>query len=61
MARGKGQLDRILRVRTLQLGMTRAEEVRAHAKIANEADLADRIAKLADSVAPAPAEAGSGF
>ena len=29
MARGKGQLDRILRVRTLQLGMTRAEEVRA--------------------------------
>ena len=36
----KRQLDRILRVRTLQLGMTRAEEVRAHAKIASEADLA---------------------
>lgn len=57
----KGQLDRILRVRTLQLGMTRAEEVRAQAKIASEADLARRIASLADSVSPTPTEAGSGF
>ena len=57
----KKQLDRILRVRTLQLGMTRAEEARAQAKMANEADLAQRIARLADSVAPAPTEAGSGF
>lgn len=55
------QLDRILRVRTLQLGMTRADEVRAQVKLASEAELANRIARLADSVAPAPAEAGSGF
>ena len=57
----KKQLDRILRVRTLQLGMTRADEVRAQAKAASEADLAERIARLADSVAPAPSEAGNGF
>jgi len=61
MAAKKKQLDRILRVRTLQLGMTRADEVRAQAKLASEAELATRIARLADSVAPAPAEAGSGF
>ncbi len=60
MAKQK-QLDRILRVRTLQLGMTRADEVRAQAKLASEAELANRIARLADSVSPAPAEAGSGF
>ncbi len=61
MARDKkAQLDRILRVRTLQLGMTRAEEVRAQARVSSEADLAHRIARLADSVAPAP-DAGSGF
>ena len=57
----KNQLERILRVRTLQLGMTRADEARAHAKIASEADLAQRIASLADSVSPVQAEAGSGF
>ena len=60
MARAK-QLDRILRVRTLQLGMVRADEVRAQVKLQSEAELATRIARLADSVAPAPAEAGSGF
>lgn len=60
MAKAK-QLDRILRVRTLQLGMVRADEVRAQAKLQSEAELATRIARLADSVAPAPADAGSGF
>ncbi len=62
MARDKkAQLDRILRVRTLQLGMSRADEARAQARRASEADLAARISRLADSVAPAPSEAGSGF
>jgi flagellar protein FliJ len=54
------QLDRLLRVRTLQLNLTRAAEVQAHDKRASEADLAHRIAQLAQNVAPAPVE-GSGF
>ena len=54
------QLDRLLRVRTLQLNMTRAAEAQAHDKRASEADLAHRIAQLAQNVAPAPTE-GSGF
>ena len=62
MARDKAkQLDRLLRVRTLQLGMTRAEEVRVQTRLASEAELANRIARLADSVAPVRADAGSGF
>jgi flagellar FliJ protein len=62
MAKDKArQLDRLLRVRTLQLGMTRAEEVRVQQKMASEAELASRIARLADSVSPVQAEAGSGF
>ncbi len=56
----KKQLDRLLRVRTLQLNMTRAAEAQAHDKRASEADLAHRIAQLAQDVAPAPTE-GSGF
>jgi flagellar FliJ protein len=59
MAR-KQQLDRLLRVRTLQLGMTRAAEAQAQDKRASEADLAHRIAQLAKNVAPAPTE-GNGF
>ena len=59
MAR-KGQLDRVLRVRTLQLGLTRAAEAQAQDKRASEADLAHRIAVLARNVAPAPTE-GNGF
>lgn len=49
------KLARIHRVRTLQLGLTRAEEVRAHEKFASESDLARRIQALADAVSPAPA------
>lgn len=60
MAHNKKQLERLLRVRTLQLGMTRADEARAHDRRANEADLAERIARLADGVAPAPV-GGNGF
>lgn len=56
----KKQLDRLLRVRTLQLNMTRAAEAQAHDKRASEANLAYRIAQLAQNVAPAPTE-GSGF
>lgn len=54
------QLDRLLRVRTLQLGMARADEARAQDKFASESDLAQRIVRLAANVAPAPA-AGNGF
>ncbi len=53
-------VDRLLRVRTLQLGMHRAEEARAHDRRASEAELAGRIARLADGVAPT-AIASDGF
>src|SRR4051812_31121515 len=45
-------LGRLLRVRTLQLGLTRAEEARAHEKLASEDALRARIAQLAENVAP---------
>lgn len=48
------RLDRLLRVRTLQLGLVRAEQSRAHQTFASEAALKSRIAQLADSIAPAP-------
>ncbi|MEO5867413.1 MAG: hypothetical protein ABIS14_05400 [Sphingomonas sp.] len=46
------RLARLLRVRTLQLGMVRAEEARAVERFDGEATLKLRIAQLADSVAP---------
>lgn len=54
MAEGS-KLDRILRVRTLQLGLIQAEEARARDKAAGEATLRARIAHLSDGVAPASA------
>lgn len=48
-----GRLDRILRVRTLQLGLVQADEARARDKAASEAALSARIAHLAQAVAPA--------
>jgi len=51
----KKKLERLLRVRTLQLGLVRAEEARAAARVASESSLRARIAQLADDVAPAPA------
>ncbi|MBX3595296.1 hypothetical protein [Sphingomonas sp.] len=51
------KLDRILRVRTLQLDMVRASEAEAQAKVANEEALRLRIAQLAAGVAPSPAPA----
>lgn len=49
------KLDRLLRVRTLQLDQVRAQEAAANAKLAQEEALRARIAQLAASVAPAPA------
>ena len=56
----KKQLARIHRVRTLQLGLTRAEEAAEHARHASEAALRNRIVQLADAIAPAP-QAAEGF
>jgi hypothetical protein len=54
MARNARTLDRLLRVRTLQLGLVRADEARAQDRVASEAALRNRIQNLSDSVAPAP-------
>lgn len=51
------KLGRLLRVRSLQLDMTRAGEVAAREKVANEEALRARIAQLAQGVAPSPAPA----
>jgi flagellar protein FliJ len=48
----KRKLDRILRVRTLQLGQVRSQESAARAKVAQEEALRERIAQLAANVAP---------
>ena len=53
-------LDRVLRVRSIQLDLSRAAEARARDQQASEADLAGRIARLAASVAPVIAS-GDGF
>ncbi len=54
MARSAKRLDRLLRVRTLQLGEVRSAELRARARVDQEAQLRDRIATLAANVAPSP-------
>lgn len=58
MPRSAKKLARLHRVRTLQLDLVRADEVRASARVAQEAQLSDRIASLAASVAPASADTG---
>ena len=45
------QLNRIHRVRTLQLTLARADEARANAQVATESALSERIAQLAGAVA----------
>ena len=63
MARSR-KLDRLLRVRTLQLDQVRAAEVQAQHKVAQELQLRARIAALADEVAPsvaAPHWSGTGM
>lgn len=52
MPRSVKRFDRLLRVRTLQLGQVRAEEGRAHARVAHEEALRQRIAQLSANVAP---------
>ena len=54
MPRSAKKLDRLLRVRTLQLDQVRAEELRALQRVEQEAQLRERIAGLAANVAPAP-------
>lgn len=49
------RLKRLHRVRTLQLGLARADEARTQAQLTSETQLAQRIAQLAGAVAPAPA------
>jgi hypothetical protein len=48
----ESRYDRILRVRTLQLGQVRAEEGRARARVEHEQALRERIAQLSANVAP---------
>ncbi len=52
MAKRGISLDRILRVRTLQLGLVQAAEMQAHEKVASEDALRSRIAQLVDNVSP---------
>ncbi len=52
MAKRGISLDRILRVRTLQLGLVQAAELQAHEKVASEDALRSRIAQLVANVAP---------
>ena len=56
MLKSGKRFDRLLRVRTLQLGQVRAEEGRARAKVAHEEALRERIAQLAANVAPSATE-----
>ena len=55
----KKTLDRLLRVRSLQLNLVRADEARAQSKLDSEQALKDRIAALTDNVAPAPEPSGA--
>lgn len=52
-------LERVLRVRTLQLGLVRAEEAQANERLASETALRERIAQLAANVAPEAERAGA--
>jgi flagellar protein FliJ len=60
VARNARTLQRIGRVRTLQLTLAHADEVRARAQVDTETQLADRVAALAAAVAPAAATASGG-
>lgn len=52
------KLNRLLRVRTLQLNLTRASESAANAKLDSETQLAARIQRLAETVAPRASDGG---
>lgn len=47
-------LARLHRVRTLQLGLARADEARQHEALASETALTRRIAGLVEAIAPTP-------
>jgi flagellar protein FliJ len=53
----KSRFERILRVRTLQLGQVRAQEVAARGRVMQEEALRARIAQLSANVAPAEEQA----
>jgi flagellar protein FliJ len=53
MPRNSKKLERLLRVRTLQLDQVRAAEVHARTKLNQEESLRERIHSLAANVAPA--------
>lgn len=53
------RLARVLRVRTMQLNLTQAEEARAAARVAEEIALRDRILNLAQAVSPVPTPSAS--
>lgn len=53
------KLDRLLRVRTLQLGLVQADEARAHDKATAETTLHGRILQLTENVAPTIAPVGA--
>lgn len=57
MPRSAKKLDRLLRVRTLQLGQVQGEEARARARVDQEEALRQRIAGLAANVSPKAAPA----
>ena len=59
MALDPQRLARVHRVRTLQLGLARADEARALDQVASETRLSQRIAQLAQAVEPAPASGGA--
>lgn len=58
--RSAKRLQRVLRVRTLQLDLIRAEEVRAQQKVADEQALRQRILQLAADVSPTAGSAPMG-
>jgi hypothetical protein len=55
----KSKLDRLLRVRTLQLGLVQADEARARDKAHAETTLHGRIVQLSENVAPTVAPIGA--
>ena len=59
MPRSAKRFARLLRVRTLQLGQVRSQEVAARAKVAQEEALRTRIAHLSANVAPAAEASGA--
>ena len=59
MPRSAKKLARLHRVRTLQLDQVRAEEARAHTRVSQESHLRERLASLAENVAPVTG--GEGF